>query len=277
MSTGDIRLQYSFRTHPKRVKLQRRLGTEGVLAFIDLLLAVGEHRCSGNLNGWGPEDIGIASGYSGDIQVFIDTLIEFRLLDKAEDGSLSIHEWEYHNPWAAGSDARKAAAKRAAKARWDRRLNSIELNEDTEECESHESAMQDAQKGNAPSPTPSPIPSPTPKDTLVNGLAVDDPPRGEPDPCPHQKIINLYHEILPELPRVKNWTKKRRSSLSARWREDPKHQTLEYWKRFFEHVRNCPFLMGNGDGPRFDLEWLVKEGNFVKVIEGKYLPRTLSQ
>ena len=37
-------------------------------------------------------------------------------------------------------------------------------------------------------------------------------------PCPYDRIVTLYHEILPELPRVTTLTSKRRSWITARWR-----------------------------------------------------------
>ena len=37
-------------------------------------------------------------------------------------------------------------------------------------------------------------------------------------PCPYDRIVTLYHEILPELPRVATLTSKRRSWITARWR-----------------------------------------------------------
>lgn len=91
------------------------------------------------------------------------------------------------------------------------------------------------------------------------------------DNTPHKQIIDLYHSILPELSRVKTWTEKRKKALRARWKEDPKHQNLEWWEGFFKHVRKCGHLMGKNDrGWQATLEWLITEGNFVKVIEGNY-------
>jgi len=89
------------------------------------------------------------------------------------------------------------------------------------------------------------------------------------DTCPHQDIISLYHEILPELRKVKKWTPKRQAQLRARWREEKKHQNLDWWRRYFEYVRESSFLMGENN-PWLDLEWLTNQGNMVKVIEGKY-------
>lgn len=97
--------------------------------------------------------------------------------------------------------------------------------------------------------------------------------------CPHAEIVALYHEALPELRRVRDWTPDRQAFLRARWREKPARQNLDWWRKFFGYVRDCPFLMGEGaqsaDRPPFtaDLEWLVRPQNFRKVIEGKYQRR----
>lgn len=89
--------------------------------------------------------------------------------------------------------------------------------------------------------------------------------------CPHEKIIEIYHSALPVLPAVRVWTEPRKKKLSARWREDVKRQSLDYWTRFFEYVAKSDFLCGRTPKPfTCDLEWLVTSANFVKIIEGKY-------
>jgi hypothetical protein len=90
--------------------------------------------------------------------------------------------------------------------------------------------------------------------------------------CPHQQIIDLYHEILPTCPSVRDWTPARAALLRARWNEDAKRQTLTYWRDFFEYVATCDFLVGRSKGKPFfaSLPWLVKQENFAKVREGNY-------
>jgi uncharacterized protein YdaU (DUF1376 family) len=96
------------------------------------------------------------------------------------------------------------------------------------------------------------------------------------DDCPHENIISLYHEILPELPAIKKWSDKRKRMLKARWREEPKRQSLDWWKGYFEFIKQSDFLMGkvdavNGRKPFMaDLEWVINESNMIKIIEGKY-------
>lgn len=95
------------------------------------------------------------------------------------------------------------------------------------------------------------------------------------DPCPHQKIIELYHETLPELMAVREWTDDRQAKLRSRWKEKPERQSLEWWAEFFAYVSQSDFLMARTDKPfACSLEWLVSPKNFVKVIEGKYENRS---
>jgi len=93
--------------------------------------------------------------------------------------------------------------------------------------------------------------------------------------CPHQAIIDLYHEILPANPLVKVWDSRRQGYLRARWREERKRQDLDYWRKFFTYIANrCPFLTGQKEGMRGpftpDLEWMVRPRNFAKIIERQF-------
>lgn len=101
------------------------------------------------------------------------------------------------------------------------------------------------------------------------------PTAGSAPDCPQAEIVALYHELLPAHRRMRVWDGERAKSLRARWREDPKRQSLDYWRRFFAYVAQSPFLTGQveaKDRPPFvaDLEWLVTKKNFIKVIERKY-------
>lgn len=91
---------------------------------------------------------------------------------------------------------------------------------------------------------------------------------------PFQGILDLYHSLLPELPKVAKLTKTRQGYIRQRWLEDLPN--LENWQHFFNHVRQSDFLMGKSEGTngrppfRADLEWLCKPANFVKIAEDKY-------
>ena len=98
-------------------------------------------------------------------------------------------------------------------------------------------------------------------------------------PCPYQGIVDLYHSLLPGLPRVKELTAARKGYLKARWMENSDRQSLSWWESFFKtYVLPSDFLQGrvpgrDGGKPfKADLEWLTRPNNFVKVHEGRYLP-----
>lgn len=91
----------------------------------------------------------------------------------------------------------------------------------------------------------------------------------KPERVPHSQIMKLYHEILPELPRVMDWTAERQKLLRARWKERPERQSLAWWEAYFKSVRTQGFLMGKGDkGWVADLEWLLRPKFMPRVLEG---------
>ena len=116
------------------------------------------------------------------------------------------------------------------------------------------------------------------------GQVEDHQPAQKPSvpPCPHQQILALYHELLPELPRVKVWTGGRQQHLAARWRERWKDgfyatqsEGLDYWRRLFSYIARCDFLLGKvyvpGRKPFLaSLDWIARAENFAKIIEQRY-------
>ena len=94
------------------------------------------------------------------------------------------------------------------------------------------------------------------------------------DPCPHGKIVDLYHQGLPELPAVREWNDVSKKNLRARWRENEERRSLEWWRRYFELVRGYPYLMGSNDhGWTANLAWLISPKNMAKVLNGHYQTR----
>jgi len=94
---------------------------------------------------------------------------------------------------------------------------------------------------------------------------------------PIQAIVEAYHAACcPPMPKVVKLTPNRKALIKARWHEDKERQSLQWWERFFVYCSQSTFLMGEQEGrddrPPFmaDLEWLVRPGNIVKVLEGKY-------
>jgi hypothetical protein len=121
-----------------------------------------------------------------------------------------------------------------------------------------------------------PTPTPTPKENLSpTGIEVDaDAPTRRNGSVPFEKIVELYHETLPMLPRVEKLTKPRRGYIRQRWLEDL--PDLDAWGRYFRYVSKSAFLTGQApatnDRPPFraSLEWLCRPSNFTKVSERVY-------
>lgn len=114
----------------------------------------------------------------------------------------------------------------------------------------------------------------------------------KPDPlpnCPHERILAIYAEELPELTQPRTWNGQREVNLRARWRwlmtatrsDGERYARTEiegtdYFRRLFRYIRESDFLMGRKGQWAADLEWLVQASNFAKVIDGKYDNREAS-
>lgn len=104
--------------------------------------------------------------------------------------------------------------------------------------------------------------------------------------CPHTEILQLWAEVMPDLPQHDPtlWPNSSRSAnLRSRWRTTAaakgwktKDEGMEYLRKLFLWCRNSPFLMGKvpaqKDRRTFELElsWLVNATNWTKVHEGKF-------
>ena len=88
--------------------------------------------------------------------------------------------------------------------------------------------------------------------------------------CPHQKIIELYHEHCPDLPRIRSWEGTRRENLKMRFKSKT---NLEWWTWFFKTIHTLDFYNGRTDSDRdwkANLEWIVKLSNFQKMMDKCY-------
>ena len=139
-------------------------------------------------------------------------------------------------------------------------------------------------------------------DTLsecMSGQSPDDPSRqedseseghaGKRPACPVKEIVAMYHDILPEHPRVEIINAQRRGAINARWAdignrlkekgsEDSREARLEYMKHVFLKASRSSFLTGRvvgRDGKTYmvTLDKLMSPSGFIGVIEGRYNDR----
>jgi len=111
------------------------------------------------------------------------------------------------------------------------------------------------------------------------------PPAAAAMACPHQKILKLWEELLPELPQhnAARWGGTRADALRARWTETASEKGwadqdagLKYFAKLFRWIRQSDFLMGKRDptqGRRrmeATLEWATTRSKWDRLIEGYY-------
>lgn len=185
----DFRIQIGLFTHPKYLKLHRQLGDSGAIALVCLFAYAAQNKPDGILTNADADDIAIASGYSGDSDAFVASLLKIRFLEQREDGVYFIHDWAEHNPWAVTAPARSDKARVAANKRWGNTAKPVEhaggkgeqsdkqadaVPDATNAMLNNATSMQQASVSNAPLPS-SPLPSsPNQKDTLSLGSQADD-------------------------------------------------------------------------------------------------------
>ncbi len=300
----DARISVALPAHPKTKKLIRRLGEGGAWRLLCLFLWVAQSRPDGDLSGMTGEDIELAADWQGEEGAFIKALIEVGFVD-GEEGAYSIHDWQEHNPWAAGADARSEKSKWLALCKHHGRAKAAEMmpayaarlqesSKKDDQCKheahaSSASSMHEAENSSAPSPSPSPLPSPNVENlnTSVASAPVGPQATTQQTACPADAIVALYHEILPDNPRCKVLSDARRAAIRARWKEAAKLNCAPFgyssradglvaWRRFFEVCAESDFLTGRAPGlpgkPPFvaDIDFLTSPSGFAKTLENKY-------
>jgi hypothetical protein len=104
--------------------------------------------------------------------------------------------------------------------------------------------------------------------------------------CAYEEIVALYHEHLPQLPRVKLMSDKRKDALRKFWvwlltskkasgerRATDRETALSWIEGYFTRARDNDFLMGRTErsGPHAnwecDIDFLVSERGLKQVIE----------
>lgn len=84
----------------------------------------------------------------------------------------------------------------------------------------------------------------------------------------YQKIIKAYNDTCVSLPAVNKLSDSRKKAIKARINSG---YTFEDLKKCFEKAEKSSFLKGkNNRNWHADFDWLIKDANIAKVLEGKY-------
>jgi len=111
------------------------------------------------------------------------------------------------------------------------------------------------------------------KDTSSSSIEDNQPVKAA---CQYEKILSLYHSILPSHPAVRILSNARKSAIKGRWMQDKKFQDIEFWEKLFNHVSTSDFLTGrvppSAGRKQFiaDLDFITSPKGFVGIVEGKY-------
>ena len=81
-----------------------------------------------------------------------------------------------------------------------------------------------------------------------------------------QQIVDLYHSICKSFPSVRSLSDARKKAIKARL----KNYSLDDFRQVFESAEASSFLKGEDGGWKASFDWLIKEANMLKVLEGNY-------
>ena len=81
-----------------------------------------------------------------------------------------------------------------------------------------------------------------------------------------QQVVDLYHSICKSFPSVRSLSDARKKAIKARL----KTYAMDDFKTVFENAEASSFLKGVDGGWKASFDWLIKEANMLKVLEGNY-------
>ena len=84
-----------------------------------------------------------------------------------------------------------------------------------------------------------------------------------------QQIVDLYHSICVSFPVVRSLSEARKKTIRARL----KAYSIDDFKAVFEAAEASSFLKGVDGGWKASFDWLIKEANMLKVLEGNFVDK----
>lgn len=84
-----------------------------------------------------------------------------------------------------------------------------------------------------------------------------------------QQVVDLYHSICKSFPSVRSLSDARKKAIKARLSK----YSLDDFRQVFEMAESSSFLKGSDGGWKASFDWLIKEANMLKVLEGNYVDK----
>ena len=245
----------------RKIKHLRRLpdGNNIVLIWVMLLTMAG--RCNSGGMIFLTENIPYTPKMLADeldfeeatVQLALKALEQLGMVSTSGNGFLMVDGWEDHQNKEGLDKIREQTRKRVAKHRQNKKLlegnapgsvtvtegNATEEDIEEEREEEREKEIDDIPSGVTPPPEPK----------------ID-----------YQQIVDLYHSICKSFPSVRSLSDARKKAIKARL----KTYTIDDFKTVFENAEASSFLNGVDGGWKASFDWLIKEANMLKVLEGNY-------
>ena len=103
--------------------------------------------------------------------------------------------------------------------------------------------------------------------TIIDNTSSNSKESDRANPTPFLKIVDLYHQNCISLPKVKQVSDRRKKAMRTVF----KHHDLEEIDQAFKKAEGSDFISGrSGQWTSCNFDWLMKEKNMVKVLEGTY-------
>ena len=269
--------QVGLRGHPKTRRLARTLDipVPHVIGHLHCLWYWAlEYAPDGDLEDFELEDIADAAGWTGDAETFVTALVECGskgrpgFLDRDDASRLCIHDWEENQGDEFRARIQAAAKKRAQRARRGQDHPPVSDSGDSvpEEGDTVPQTQDTVPDSRDLARAPKTGPDRTRPDQNDTRSPPDGPARARASP---EAVVELFHELCPSLPRIRQLTDSRRRRLCNL----PRRLGDVTVSEFFRRVEASDFLTGrtnNGRGWRADLDWICKPEHIPRILEGSY-------
>lgn len=91
---------------------------------------------------------------------------------------------------------------------------------------------------------------------------------------PYKQIVELYHSICTSLPTIRDLNDSRKQAIRNRWKRNP---DIKFFIELFKRVEKSDFLSGRKKAWRANFDWIMKQQNFCKILEGNYDNRVVPE
>ena len=229
----------------RKIKYLRRLPNGDSIALFWIALLAEARRCNSDGKIFLTENIPYTADMLAEDFDFEENTVKLALetfdqldMTHTSNGFITITGWEDHQNAEGLAKIREQTRKRVAKHR--EKQNALHCNATVTLCNATE---EDKEKEE--------------EKELDN--------KKESISC--QQIVDLYHTICISFPKVRSLSDARRKAIKARLNT----YTLEDFHAVFENAEASSFLKGSNDRNwTATFDWLIKDANMAKVLEGNY-------